>query len=266
MNIYQSILLGLLQGFTEFLPVSSSGHLALAEQFLKVEPGGLVFEVLVHVGTLVAVLIYFRRRLINILTAIINSFFKMKVEKADKDNLKLALYLVIGTIPVMLFGFFMQYLIEAAFASPRWTSGEFIVTGVVLIATIWASDKGRSLNTWNTLAIGVAQAISIMPAISRSGSTIAVGMFSGLSKEKAAEFSFLLSIPAILGATILKIPNLLKLAPNPEIIWVYMTGALVSGVIGYLSIKWLLAVIKKGKFFYFGIYCIAIGVLGLIIF
>src|SRR3989304_1534888 len=111
--------------------------------------------------------------------------------ESDKANLRLGWFLILGTTPAAIFGYLLEDQIEAAFASPRWTSGEFIVTGIILIATIWAKDRGRILNAWNTLVIGAAQAISIMPAISRSGSTIAAGMFSGINKETAAEFSFL---------------------------------------------------------------------------
>jgi undecaprenyl-diphosphatase len=151
-----------------------------------------------------------------------------------------------------------------AFSSPRWTSGEFIVTGLILILTIWAIDKGKKLNIVNTIIIGIAQAISIMPAISRSGSTIAAGMFCGVNKEKAAEYSFLLSIPAIGGAAILEIPEMLKLLPTASILWTYLIGTVASGVVGYFSISFLLSVIKKGKFSYFGLYCILIGILGLL--
>jgi undecaprenyl-diphosphatase len=266
LDLFQSIFLGLVQGITEFLPISSSGHLVIAERFLNVKAGDLVFEVMVHLGTLAAVIIYFRRRLFDISLALINSLSRGEKTEADKSNLRLAWFLILGTIPAGLFGFFMEDLVEAAFASPRWTSGEFIVTGLVLISTIWARDRGKRLNNWNTIAIGVAQAISIMPAISRSGSTISAGMFSGINKEKAAEFSFLLSIPAIAGATVLKTPDFLNLLPKPDILWIYLAGTIVSGVIGYLSIEWLLDIIKKGKFFYFGVYCILIGVLGLILF
>ena len=266
MDIFQSLILGLVQGITEFLPISSSGHLVLTERLLNIRAGDLVFEVMVHLGTLVAVIIYFRRQLLDICLALAKTLTSKQKTDGDKSNLRLTWFLILGTIPAALFGFFLQDMVEAAFASPRWTSGEFIVTGMVLIATIWARDRGRSLSNWNTIAIGVAQAISIMPAISRSGSTIAAGMFSGIDKEKAAEFSFLLSIPAIAGATILKIPDFLHLLPDHHLLRIYLAGTLVSGIVGYLSIKWLLDIIRRGKFFYFGIYCILIGVLGLILF
>lgn len=265
MNILQSIILGLVQGITEFLPISSSGHLVLIEHLLNVKPGDIVFEVMVHLGTLVAVIIYFRSKLRDILGAVTHSLAKSNRTESDKANLRLGWFLILGTIPAAIFGYLLEDQIEAAFASPRWTSGEFIVTGIILIATIWAKDRGRILNAWNTIVIGIAQAISIMPAISRSGSTIAAGMFSGINKETAAEFSFLLSIPAIAGATVLQIPDFLKLIPDISLVLIYLAGTVVSGVVGYFSIAFLLAIIRKGKFFYFGLYCIAIGILGLML-
>ena len=266
MGIIQSLILGLVQGITEFLPISSSGHLVFAERLLHVRAGDLVFEVMVHLGTLAAVIIYFRRQLLDICSAMMRSLTSGEKSAADKSNLQLAWFLVIRTIPAAIFGYFMEDVVEAAFASPRWTSGEFIVTGLVLISTIWARDRGRALGAWNTIGIGVAQAISIMPAISRSGSTIAAGMFSGINREKAAEFSFLLSIPAIVIATVFKMPEFLSLLPDQHLFQIYLGGSLASGIVGYLSVKWLLDIIKKGKFHYFGIYCILVGILGLILF
>lgn len=263
MNIIQSIILGIVQGLTEFLPVSSSGHLVYAERLLNIHRGDLVFEVMVHLGTLVAVLIYFRKQLTWMLTSLPGLFTSNKTEE-QKSGLAMIWWLILGTIPATIFGLAMKDYIELAFSSPRWTGGEFIVTGLVLIATIWAVERGRKLHTGNVLIIGVAQAISIMPAISRSGSTIAAGMFCGIDKEKAAEFSFLLSIPAIGGAAILEIPAMLKLLPTASILWTYLIGTLISGIVGYFSIAFLLSIIKKGKFFYFGLYCILIGILGLL--
>jgi undecaprenyl-diphosphatase len=183
----------------------------------------------------------------------------------QRENLKLAWFLILGTIPAVLFGFFFKKMLEESFSSIRWTSIEFLITGLILIATIWAIDRGRRLNNWNTIIIGIAQAIAIVPAISRSGSTIAAGMFSGISKETAAEFSFLLSIPAIGGAAILEIPEFLKVSSSSVVLHTYLLGTLVAGIVGYLSIAFLLSVIKKGKFHYFGYYCLALGIFGLIV-
>jgi len=263
LNLFQGIILGIVQGLTEFLPVSSSGHLVFAEKLLHINKGDIVFEVMVHVGTLVAVLFYFRKQLRELLLALMAVAKKTRTPQ-EKDGLRLVWYLILGTIPAVIFGLLFKDYIEHAFTSARWTSVEFLITGVILIATIWTKDRGRELNNGNTLAIGVAQAIAIMPAISRSGSTIATGMFAGIGKEKAAEFSFLLSIPAIGGAAILELPEFLKVIPERSVLAVYLLASVVSGIIGYLSIAFLLSVIRRGKFFYFGLYCILLGILGII--
>ncbi len=263
MTFWDSIILGLIQGLTEFLPVSSSGHLVYGERLLKISKGDVVFEVMVHVGTLVAVLFFFRKRIAAIILAIL-SIWKRDKTPEQLENLKLAWYLILGTIPAVIFGFLFKDFLEKSFNSIRWTSIEFIINGVILIATIWAVDRSRRINNWNTLFMGTAQAIAIIPAISRSGSTIAAGMFSGISKEKVAEFSFLLSIPAIGGAAILEIPEFLKVSSSVSTMHIYLLGTLISAVVGYLSIAFLISVIKKGKFFYFGLYCLALGILGLL--
>ena len=263
MSLWQSIILGLVQGLTEFLPVSSSGHLVFAERLLNINRGDVVFEVMVHVGTLIAVLIFFRKRILEIIVSIF-AIGKSKKTELEKDGLRMAWYIVLGTIPAVIFGFLFKDFLEKSFGSIRWTSVEFLVTGAILIATIWAIDRGRSINSLKSIIIGIAQAIAIIPAISRSGSTIATGMFLGVSKEKAAEYSFLLSIPAIGGAAVLELPEFLKLAPASATLAIYLAGTLISAVVGYLSIAFLISVVRKGKFFYFGLYCIALGILGLI--
>jgi undecaprenyl-diphosphatase len=263
MNFWQSIILGLVQGLTEFLPISSSGHLVFSERLLHINKGDVVFEVMVHIGTLVAVLFFFRKRIMAMLFSLF-ALFKQKKTVEQQDNLKLVWFLILGTIPAVLFGLFFKKMLEESFSSVRWTSIEFLINGVMLISTIWAINKGRRINYRNSIYIGIAQAIAIVPAISRSGSTIAAGMFSGISKETAAEFSFLLSIPAIGGAAILEIPEFLKVASSSTVLHTYLVGTLVAGVVGYLSIAFLLSVIKRGKFYLFGLYCLALGILGLL--
>ncbi|MEE9553286.1 MAG: undecaprenyl-diphosphate phosphatase [candidate division Zixibacteria bacterium] len=264
MGLIESIVLGLVQGLTEFLPVSSSGHLVIFEKLFGVQGGDLVFEVLVHLGTLVAVLIFFRQQLSNILRAFLRSFPGRIQSSEDSKNVKLGWFLVLGTVPAALIGIGLKDYIELAFDSPRWSSGMLLVTALILFSTRWANRDGARLNIARTIIIGFAQALAIMPGISRSGSTISAGMFLGLDKSEAAEFSFLLSIPAILGATVLQIPEFFSQIDNTGLMVNYLAGALVAAVIGYLSISLLMKIIKKGKFFYFGLYCAAVGILGII--
>lgn len=264
MTLIESVILGLIQGLTEFLPVSSSGHLVFAERILKIKTDDVVFIVIVHLGTLVAVVYFYRQKLWDIFRAIFTSIFRRRKDQVSKSNLLLAWYLILGTLPAVIFGLAFKDWLEKSFGSPRWTSVEFIVTGLILILTIWAVDKSRTIRARESIAIGIAQAIAIIPAISRSGSTIATGMFLGVSKEQAAEFSFLLSIPAIGGAVILEMPKIIHLIPDIPVLMIYFVGMIVSGVVGFFSIKFLLDVLKRGKFYYFGIYCIALGILGLL--
>lgn len=264
MDLLQSILLGLVQGLTEFLPVSSSGHLVIVEKLFGVAPDDLVFEILVHFGTLLAVLIYFRARLLRIVVEFLKSPLGKGLSSEDKSHVRLGWLLVIGTIPAAVIGLVLEDYVELAFASPRWSSGMLLVTASILVATRWARREDAVLNVPRAIFIGCAQALAIMPGISRSGSTISAGMFSGVNKSEAAEFSFLLSIPAILGATLLKLPDFISLMGRSNVVENYLAGALVSAVTGYLSIAVLLRIISKGKFFYFGLYCAAIGILGII--
>ena len=264
MTLIQSIILGLIQGLTEFLPVSSSGHLVFAERFLKVKSDDVVFIVIVHLGTLIAVIYYYRKKLWDIAKAIVNSVIGGGKDPNSKSNLMLGWYIILGTIPAVIFGLAFKDWLEKSFGSPRWTSIEFIINGLILILTIMAIDRFKKIKATESIAIGIAQAIAIIPAISRSGSTIATGMFLGVTKEEAAEYSFLLSIPAIGGAVVLEIPKILHLIPDLPMLAIYCAGMVVSGVVGFFSIKFLLDVLKKGKFYYFGIYCIALGILGLL--
>lgn len=263
MSLLESIALGLVQGLTEFLPISSSGHLVIVERLFGVESSYLVFEVLVHFGTLVAVVLYFRKKLLLILSSVLTRAADGGAEITK--GRRYFWYLVLGTIPAALVGLFLEDYIELAFASPRWASGMLLVTAAILLATRLSPQRDRSLNSARTVIVGIAQALAIMPGISRSGSTISAGMFAGLEKSEAAEFSFLLSIPAILGATALKIPDFLSSANDLGLLVNYIAGAFTAAIVGYLAIAYLMTVIRKGKFFWFGIYCAAVGILGILI-
>jgi len=256
--------LGLIQGLTEFLPVSSSGHLVIFERLFGVEAHTLAFEVLVHIGTLIAVLIFFRVRLSAIVGSFLRSPFKVSGDGENVRYTRLGWFLILGTVPAAIVGLAFKDYIELAFASPRWSAGMLLATAAILIPTKWAKEEDGELNLIRTIIVGLAQAVAIMPGISRSGSTISAGMFSGISKSEAAEFSFLLSIPAILGAAVLETPEFIADLSNKQLGINYLVGAIIAAVVGYLSIAFLMKVIRKGKFFYFGLYCAAAGLLGII--
>ena len=265
MNLIESTVLGLIQGLTEFLPISSSGHLVIFERLFHIEAGNLVFEVFVHFGTLIAVLLYFREKLLAVAGSVVISFSRVQKSESDEINIKLFWYLILGTVPAAFIGLLFEDLIELAFASPRWASGMLLVTAAILLSTRWATREDRKLNAGRTIIIGCAQALAIMPGISRSGSTISAGMALGMKKTEAAEFSFLLSIPAIVGATIIKIPQFVRDITNADLVINYFVGAMVAAIIGYISIAFLMKIVKKGKFFYFGLYCTVVGILGILL-
>ncbi len=260
MEIMTSIILGALQGLTEFLPVSSSGHLVLAEKLLGGKATtGLIFEVLVHFATMVAILIYFRKKIGRLLLSLFPPYTQDKY-----PLLKLAGIILIGTIPAVVIGLAFKDNIEQAFNSTKMVSLMLLITAVMLLMTRLARSKNLSVGPATGLLIGVAQSMALLPGISRSGATISTGLCLKIAPAEAAEFSFLLSLPAVFGATILKSFELTSTPLASGVFGAYLLGAITAFVVGYISIAWLMRIIKKGKFFYFGIYCFGLGITGLI--
>lgn len=239
MNVFQAILLGVIQGLTEFLPVSSSGHLAIAQSlFPGFSQPGLLFDVVLHAGTLGAVLYYFRKRLL----------------KFTSHEIKI---LVLGTIPTVIIGFLFNDWIEAGFSDLGSVGIQLGITGLLCIFIDLAKGKSKSIALFDSFLIGLGQAIAIIPGISRSGSTIFVASVRGIERKKAAEFSFLLSIPAIFGAIILQIA---KHGFSDNIsITAYSIGFLVSFFVGLMSIGMLLKLLVSHQFKFFGIYSLILG-------
>ncbi len=256
MSILDAIILGLIQGLTEFLPISSSGHLVLSKHLLGAAMPGVLFELIVHFGTLMSVVIYFRGRIYRL---ILSPF-----RKEDRYGRRTILQLIIGTIPAVIVALAFKDEIESAFASPLTTSILLLVTGIILFTTAWPLKFEKEIKIPHALAIGIGQALAIFPGISRSGSSITAGLLAGVKPVRAAEFSFLLSIPAIAGAIIFKINDIAAL--NTSLLPQYIIGAVISFLSGLLAVYLLLDLIKKGKFGYFGIYCSVIGFIGIIVF
>lgn len=252
----EAFLLGILQGLTEFLPVSSSGHLVLAQELLGINLPGLSFELVVHVGTLVAVLIYFRSRFIDLIRSLFDS--------SRTRERKLILCIIVGTIPAGLVGLLLKDNIEAAFASPLVTSVMLMVTGLILLAPRLVSQGEREVGFVSAILIGVAQSFAILPGISRSGSTISAGLMQKIDPERAAEFSFLLAVPAIAGAVVLKFDEFSTL--EPSLYWPYAVGFIGSLLAGLFAVYAVMALIKQGRFQYFAFYCLAVGAIGVYLF
>jgi undecaprenyl-diphosphatase len=246
------LLLGIVQGLTEFLPVSSSAHLVLFERFLGFDPPGVLLEAALHLGTLGAVLLLFRRDLVRL----IRGLFHRGSERREVGRL------IVGTIPIVLLGFFFQDRVEEAFTSLGIIGFCLLVTGTVLFFADRAGRraKRREVRLLDSILIGLSQAMAVLPGISRSGATIATGLILGVRGKEAARFSFLLSIPAILGAGGLKIIQAFSEGTVPTGEWTgLLLGVLTAGLVGALAIKGLLAVIARGKLKVFGIYCLAVG-------
>lgn len=264
MNLLQVIILGVVQGLTEFLPVSSSGHLVLSESLLKIKLSDISFEVFLHFGTLLAVVVYFRRTIQAMLKAV---WLKMKtpgLRNQSDPNGRLFWLIIIGSIPAGLLGVLFKDIIEKSFSSVRFVSLMLLFTGLVLFLTRFFHAAKEKLSFWDALIIGFAQALAILPGVSRSGLTISTGIFRRVEPKKAAEFSFLLSLPAVLGASVLKLKDVLSQSETGLDLKTYFIGMLIAFVVGYLAIRFLLKIIQKGKFEYFSYYCFGVGLLFLI--
>jgi len=259
MTVLQGILLGLLQGLTEFLPVSSSGHLALAEHFLGIESPGVTFEVFVHFGTAMAVILFFRGRIASILVALARCVVRLQ---HDVSEVRLAMHLIVGTVPAAAAGYFLAPRIESAFASPVLVSILLMFTGVVLwfSGKLFPGTKTRGTLV-DALAIGAAQAFAILPGISRSGLTVTAGLAVGLERKAAAEFAFLLSVPVIIGAAAASLGDALEAGATsgPAL----ALGTLAAFLSALPAIAMLLRAVIAGKLSNFAYYCWAAGVVSL---
>ncbi len=250
MNVLEAVFLGVLQGVTEFLPVSSSGHLVLAEYFLNLKEAGLAFDVILHMGTLVAVIAYFYRDWLSMARALF--FYK----KADRGARKLLFFLIVGTVPGAVAGFLLEHVAATYFRSP-WIV-VCTLAGVAIV--LFVADRLarheldlKDIGFFQALLVGLSQALAIVPGVSRSGITMTCGLFLGFNREAAARFSFLLSAPIIAGAGLYETAKLLQHGPS-SIDLNYLFGFLASAVSGYLVIAFLMNYLKRHDFTPFVIY------------
>lgn len=258
------ILLAIIQGLTEFFPVSSSGHLVLGQYFLGVQSPGVALEVALHLGTVISVLVVFFPDILGL----IQGFFSFFLDPKGNDSKKLMVYrklivlLVLGSIPTALIGILFEDAFERLFASPQLVGYTLILTGIIL--TISSRIQGRKplekVTVTDAVIVGLGQGLAITPGISRSGLTISTALLRGLDRDAATRFSFLLSLPAILGAAVFKMPTLVKGTLGYPLWWV-LVGVAISALAGILAIRGLRSVLKQGKLQYFAYY---VWVLGLI--
>lgn len=267
MDILQGIIIGVVQGLTEFLPISSSAHLIFIHNILGVG-SSLAFDTFLHMGSLIAVLFFFRKDVYEMIRAWVLSVGDIAqgrfVEGFKKDPYKrLAWYVILGTIPVGIVGILFESQVEALFAGALYVPAFFLfVTGTILYLSQRMNSGKVDFNNMGakeSLFMGLGQACAIMPGLSRSGTTIAAGLTIGLNKEFAAKFSFILSIPAILGATVVQLGDIgSALDAN---LWPVAFGFIAAAVSGYIAIKWVLDLIQNKSLDIFAYYCWAIGII-----
>ncbi len=269
MTLIQSILLGIIQGLTEFLPISSSAHLVITPYLLGweiPEDSAFIFNVLVQLGTLAAVIAYFWRDLVTILKAFLLGI--MRRQPFTEVNSRLGWLLILATLPAVLAGMLVKDLVEQAFSSPIATAIFLIVTAGFLIIAERLGKRTRHLEQlgWlDALVIGLFQALSLFPGISRSGSTITGGMLRGFDRKASTRFSFLMSVPVMLGAGGLAVLDLLQLPDFTSQLPTLLLGFIAAMIVGYLSIRWLLGFLTRHSFYGFAVYCLAAAAITLVV-
>ena len=266
MTILEAIVLGVLQGITEFLPVSSSGHLVLMQHFLGIKESQIFFDVMLHFGTLGAVIIVYHQLIGDLVRTGFSTLLQADFYRhpgltiGNTPSLKLIWFLLIGSIPTGLIALLFKESLESIFGKPMVVAGMLIITGLILQLSRLGQRRRQAetpLRAWHTPLVGIVQGLAIIPGISRSGSTISISLMLGLSPQVAAQYSFLLSIPAILGAVVLKLKDVGDITIAPAVI---VAGTLTSFIVGYIALRFLLAMLNRGKFSIFSYYCFALGI------
>jgi undecaprenyl-diphosphatase len=246
-SLFESIVLGIIQGLTEWLPVSSSGHLVMAQEFFGLDVP-LVFDVMLHVGTLIVVVTVFRNDILRILEALFKTGF-------DTDDGRMGFFIFVGSIPIAIIGFLFHDIIESFFSSLVVVGFSLLITGTVL----FLSEKkmgNKKVGFLDSLLVGFAQAIALIPGISRSGLTVSAGLLRKINKETAFNFSFLLSIPAVFGATLFELKDMIK--GNFDVL-PFLVGVLISMIMGYTSLKLLRKIVLDERMHLFAYYCWIVG-------
>lgn len=263
-DLLYSVLAGVVQGITEFLPISSSGHLVLFHEFLNFDlPDSLAFDVVLHLGTLVALLVYFFSDVKKYLVAFFRSLIQWDL-KNNKDQL-LAWYLLVGTFPAAIVGFYFENIIEMYFRNAALVAVMLIAVGILLYLADRFFEKIKSMNdlSWRgAIIIGCAQALALIPGVSRSGITIIAGLSQKLQREQAARFAFLLSMPVVFGAGVKKVLDLEQINTEQSII--FLVGFLSSAAVGYLVIKYFIKFLQTYSLKIFAYYRVILGVVILI--
>lgn len=260
MTFLEALILGIIQGLTEFLPVSSSGHLEIGSYILGIQSkDNLLFSIVVHGATALSTIVVFRKDILAILIDI----FKFQWNESTEFALKI----IISIVPVGIVGVFFEDQVEAFFGGKILLVGSMLLfTGLLLSFTFFKKSNTGDINYVKAFLIGLAQAIAIMPGISRSGTTIAVALLLGVDKVKATRFSFLMVLIPIIGAMLLKVKDLIE---TPELASdisgiTLATGFLAAFIAGLMACTWMIAIVKRGKLIYFAIYCFIVGLIAIL--
>ncbi len=267
-NFFKYIIIAIVQGIAEILPISSSGHIALFENILSIEPS-LSFSIFLHAGSLIAVIVYFHKEIWLLIRSFCLYTFKKNREDEVKKYFHLAMMLIVATIPAALVGILLNDLVDSVFSDLLYISINFIITGIILlvISRFKFERKKESMTYVDALIIGSAQAIGVLPGISRSGITITGLKTRKFNDEDSANFAFLMFIPITAGSFFYEIIKLIKTpsAFDQSLLLPYLVGIIVAGIITYLSLVFLLKIIRKGKLKYFSFYLFALGITVLIL-
>lgn len=266
MDLLQALILGIVQGATEYIPVSSSAHLVLVPWFLGWPDPSFEFEVLVQWGTLVGVFVFFWEDIWAITTAVVRGLLKAK--PLATFEAKLGWLVVVATIPAVVLGLLFKDYFEIAFASPALAGGLLILTAIILVVAERYGARVRELVafTWlDAIIVGFWQAAAILPGISRSGATIGGAVLRGFNRTAAARFSFLMSIPALLGAGVVALNDLLESGTLTEQLPAITVGFIAAAVSGYICIRWLLHYLQRHSLYAFAAYCAIVSMLSLVV-
>jgi undecaprenyl-diphosphatase len=268
MELFEAFLLGILQGITEFLPISSSGHLVLAQAYTGWSPdGGITFEVVVHFGSLFSIILYFRKRLVELLSGLGRFLIHPSTwatEWSKNYEARICFYILLSMIPAGLVGLTMKDFIEAQFQNPVFVSMMLIVTGFILYSTKFIRHAEGKVTPAKAFLIGISQAVAILPGISRSGTTISVGTWLGVKRDDMADFSFLMVLPVIAGVTLLDLKDVMETGLSDAMASYLIVGFLASFVSGYFALKYLIHVFKTNGLHPFSWYCWAVGAISLV--
>jgi len=259
-EIVKAIILGVIQGITEFLPVSSSGHLVVGQNLMGFKNPEMLLDVSLHVGTLLVVLVVFWKDLVGIVLDLPGLPDVIRKRRSADGNIWLLILLLVGTFITAIIGFVGEQWFTKLFSSMRGVGISFLITGTILYSTKFVKiEVGKNIDRMSirdALSIGAAQGIAITPGISRSGTTISAGLLLGLDRELAARFSFLLFIPAVVGATLLELKSWQSSSFSLAAI---LAGSVTAFAVGYLALRLLLNIVRRGAFYYFAFYCWLIG-------